>query len=244
MVRIIAIVRARNEARHIGLHCKHHDFADKILVADGGSEDNTIEIAEQFPNVTVRDFPIVDILPGGYKRNPDYKHINFLIAWAEEEGADWIVMDDCDTNPNYLLREEAREIMEHAEHPYVLAVQIALWGKTQYFPKLSKPGGGDWQGGIWAWKAEKKLRTYGDPPHFMFKSIVESDANVMVDFSKEPHVDLFPPYCRIHAVWENKELVGSHIEMYRESNLIAGMQPPEAWAGSPALLDEWIRYGE
>ena len=243
MARIIAVVRARNEARHIALHCEQHDFADKILVADGGSTDNTVEIAKQFPNVEVRDFGETVTLQGGHVRNPDYKHINFLIRWAEEEGADWILMDDCDTNPNYLLREDARIIMEQAEHPYILAVQVALWGKDHYFQKLSKPGGGDWQGGIWAWRAEKMLRTYGDPPHFMFKTLL-NDSQEMVDFEKVAHIDVFPPYCRIHAVWEDTDLAEAHFEMYRESGLIAGIQSPISWAGNLSALDEWIRYEE
>ena len=66
----------------------------------------TIEIAEQFPNVKVRAFEEIIPLEDGYSRNPDWKHLNFLFEWAEEEGADWIVLDDCDTFPNYLLRRD------------------------------------------------------------------------------------------------------------------------------------------
>lgn len=240
MAKIIAIVRTRDEERHIALHCEQHDFADQILVADGGSIDNTIEIAKKFPNVTVREFKEEITLPGGYHRNPDYKHINFLIRWAEEEGADWILMDDCDTNPNYLLRDEARMIMEQAEHPYLLAVQIFLWGTDKYFPDLSKPGG-EWQGGIWAWKAERMLRTYGDPPHFMFRTLLDGGSQTMIDFDKSDRVSVYPPYCRIHAVWEDLDRVAEHIKMYRDSQLIAGMHKPTTFGGKLSDLEEWIR---
>ena len=151
MARIISIVRARNEEEHIAMYCKHHDFADLILLADGGSVDDTIKIAKEFPNVKIRMFLPFVKLAEGHVRNPDWQHINFLIEWAEEEKADWIVMDDCDTNPNYLLRDEARMIIEQAERPYIKVVQIHLWGKDQYFPQLACPGDGNrWQPGIWA----------------------------------------------------------------------------------------------
>ena len=243
MVRIISIVRARNEERHIALHCKHHDFADLILLADGGSTDDTIKIAKEFPNVQVRAFLPFDKLAGGHVRNPDWKHINFLIEWAEEEKADWIVMDDCDTNPNYLLRKEARIIMEQAEHPYIKAVQIHLWGKDQYFPNLARPGD-RWRAGIWAWKAEMKLRTYGDPPHFMFKSLLRGEADKMIDFDKEANVEVLPPHCRIHTVWEDKERAEAHVQMYRDSGLIPRMAPLTDLGGPAKELEPWMKYGE
>ena len=243
MARIISIVRARNEEIHIARHCEHHDFADLILLADGGSEDDTVQIAKQYPNVKISPFLEVMKLDSGYVRNPDWKHINFLIEWAEEEGADWIVMDDCDTNPNYLLRDEARQIIEEAEHPYIKAVQIHLWGKDHYFPQLACPNG-EWHGGIWAWKAEMKLRTYGEPPHFMFKSLLNGPGDVMVDFDKVPAIDLQPPYCRIHTVWEDKERAAAHVTMYRNSGLIKGMTDISAFAGNPAGLEPWMKYGE
>ncbi len=244
MSKIIAIVRTRNEEKNIARYCRQHDFADEILVADGGSTDKTIEIAKQFANVKVRAFDEEIKLENNYTRNPDWKHINFLIEWAEEEGADWIVMDDCDTNPNYLLYSDARTIMEESLAPYVNAVQIHLWGEKQYFPALAQPDGGGWRGGIWAWRADKKLRAYGEPPHFMFKSLLNGDADIMVDFDKEPSVDLLPSYCRIHAVWEDIKIAREHVEMYRKSGLISNMLDPTAFAGYPLGLEEWMRYGD
>ncbi len=238
MVRIITIVRTRNEEKRIGLFCKQHDFSDLILVADGGSDDDTVKMAKVFKNVIVRRFEKEIKLDGGYVRNPDYEHINFLIEWANEEKADWIVMDDCDTNPNYLLREEAREIMEECPHDYVKAVQIFLWGKTQYFPLLSRSEIiAAWIPSLWAWRASTQMMTFGEPPHYKFKKGGEE-----VDFDEKECFDLLPPYCQIHASWINEEEANKHIEMYKLSGLVPNMLHPKDFGGPSIRRDEWIRY--
>jgi glycosyltransferase involved in cell wall biosynthesis len=245
MVKIISVVRTRNEEEKIALYCRQHDFADLILVGDGGSEDKTIEIAEQFPNVKVRAFTETVELEGGHTRNPDWKHINFLIEWAEEEGADWIQFEDCDTNPNYLLRKDARKIMEQAEHAVIKAVQMFLWENNQYFPDMARPNNARyWQAGVWAWKSELKLRTWGEMPHFHFKSLVYGEEDVMYDFSKEACVDIFPPYCRLHTCWEDPVATKAHAKMYRDSGLITEAYFPTPFAGIPVERDDWIRYEE
>ncbi len=54
---IIAMVRTRNEEMNIGAFCESYQgIADKILVADGGSNDDTVEIALGYPKVKVRNF--------------------------------------------------------------------------------------------------------------------------------------------------------------------------------------------
>lgn len=245
MARIISVVRTRNEEEKIALYCRQHDFADFIFVGDGGSEDKTIEIAEQFPNVKVRAFTETVELEKGHTRNPDWKHINFLIEWAEEEGADWIQFEDCDTNPNYLLRKDARIIMEQAEHPVIKAVQMFLWENNQYFPDMGKPNDArDWQPGVWAWRSELRLRTWGDMPHFHFKSLVYGERDVMYDFSHEACIDVFPPYCRLHTCWEDPVAAKAHAKMYRESGLINAVKFPTEFAGTPVERDDWIRYEE
>ncbi len=242
MTKIVVATRTRNEEENIGLFCRQHDFADLILVADGGSEDNTITIAELFSNVMVRDFTEVVELKGGHTRNPDWKHINFLIEWAEEEGADWIQFEDCDTNPNYLLSRDARMIMEFAEAPVIKAVQMFLWENNQYFPDMGHPNKAPtWQAGIWAWKPELGLRAWGAMPHYHFKN---GKADVMYDFTKEASIDLMPPYCRLHSCWEDPVAAKAHAKMYVESGLIKEVDFPTEFAGIPVEREDWIRYEE
>ena len=239
MARIITIVRTRNEEKRIELFCRQHDFSDLILVADGGSDDDTVKLAKTFKNVIVRKFEKEIELLSGYTRNPDWEHINFLIEWANEEKAEWIVMNDCDTNPNYLLKEDARKSMEESTCPYIRAVQIFLWRDSQYFPSLSRSrGNGAWWPGIWAWKSETQMRVFGEPPHFQFTLGNKKAA----DFNAKDCLDLLPPYCQIHANWINEEETNKHVEMYRSSGLIRGMRHPTDFGGAPVKRDEWMRY--
>ena len=240
MARIITIVRTRNEEKRIEMFCKYHDFSDLILVADGGSEDDTVKLSKKFPKVQVRVFDEMIELGGGYRRNPDWKHLNFLFEWAEEEEADWIVYNDCDTNPNYLLQKEARKIMEESPHPFIRAVQIFLWGEDKYFPALSRNGG--WWPSLWAWKVDTRLRAFGDPPHFQFGSLLEG--RQAMDFNAIPCSDALPPHCQLHASWIDSNAVDKHIKMYRDSGLISGMRHPIDFGGALAKRDEWIRYEE
>ncbi|MCK5346821.1 MAG: hypothetical protein KAR20_25610, partial [Candidatus Heimdallarchaeota archaeon] len=221
---------------------KHHDFADLILLADGGSVDDTIKIAKEFPNVKIRMFLPFVKLAEGHVRNPDWKHINFLIEWAEEEGADWIQFEDCDTNPNYLLARDARMLMEFAEAPVVKAVQMFLWENNQYFPDMGHPNKAPiWQAGIWAWKPELGLRAWGAMPHYHFKN---GEADVMYDFTKEASIDLMPPYCRLHSCWEDPVAAKAHAKMYVDSGLIKEVDFPTEFAGTPIEREDWIRYEE
>ena len=54
--KIVVIVRTRDEKLRIGKFCESYEDADLIIVGDGGSLDNTKEIAEGFDNTLVLDF--------------------------------------------------------------------------------------------------------------------------------------------------------------------------------------------
>ena len=149
--KIIVTVRTRDEAHRIGQFCEAYREADKILVADGGSEDNTIEIAKSYPNVEVRNYTKRVQLDNGLWRNNDSDHANFLFRWAYSLKPDWVIFDDCDIRPNYLLKKFYRRIMETADEETILAVRVYLWGKDKHFPQLSSPLGEEkGQGSLWA----------------------------------------------------------------------------------------------
>jgi hypothetical protein len=151
-VKIVTLVRTLNEEANIAKFCEGYRFSNLILVADGGSTDRTKEIAVGFSNVRVRDFE-QRIEEKGQIRNPEPAHINFLINWALEEGAGWIILDDCDCWPNSLLRAKAREFFRQAEsedRDGILLYRLYMWQGEQYFPKINEPGPA-----LWAWRPDR-----------------------------------------------------------------------------------------
>lgn len=152
-LKIVVITKALNEARHIADFCTGYAWANLILVADGGSDDRTKEIAATFPNVKVRDFEQRIELPDGSFMNPEPAHVNFLIDWAIEEGADWIILEGCDCWPNLLLKRKAREFFRQAQvedKDGIMLYRLYMWQEAQYFPKINEPGPA-----LWAWRPDR-----------------------------------------------------------------------------------------
>jgi hypothetical protein len=118
-----------------------------------------------------------------------------------------------------------------------------LWENNQYFPDMAKPNRAPtWQAGIWAFKSELKIRAYGPMPHYDFKSLLRGEEDIWYDFDKNPHIDIMPPYCCLHACWEDPIAAKKHAKMYVESGLIGAVDFPTEFAGQPAVREEWIRY--
>jgi len=150
-VKIVVVTKVLNEERNIERFCQGYDFADAILVADGGSTDRTVELAQRFDNVQVRDFPLRIEMPddpAGFM-NPEPQHINFVIDWAIEEKADWICLDGADCWPNSRLRLEARTIMEEVIEPMIYVHRLYIWGHDRVFIKLGQ------EQTLWAWRPER-----------------------------------------------------------------------------------------
>ena len=240
-MKIVAIVRTYNETKHIEKFCmSYQNIADVILVADGGSEDNTVSLASLMPKTKVRKYEERVMLENGYTRNPDWKHINFLIEWAEEEQADWVIFDDCDVRPNYKLKEDARKMIEEAEHPILRAPYIFMWGTELHFPALSLLSSPTiYEPALWGWKLSVGLRAIGDPPHYIFTE--PKDRTKQVFFDRIPTTTFYAPYARLHFAWENDENTDAHVEYYQKSGLIPGMRHPRDFGGAPALLLDWMK---
>jgi hypothetical protein len=237
-MKIVATVRTFNEAQHIKKFCESYSqFADLILVADGGSTDNTTKLASQYPRVRIRNYNVRVECGQGIWRNPDGPHIQFLVNWAMEEGADWIVHQDCDQRPNKYLKEDVRQVLSQTDKDFLMVTQIFLWGKNHYFPDLSKPEGDNWGQGLWAWRANIGMRIIDRMPHYEFSY----DGENSIDISKTgKNLNLLPPYCFMHYGWETIEKADAHIEYYKASGLIPGMEHPLKFGGSIKELEDWM----
>ena len=155
-MKIVVILRTLNEERNIIRFCRSYADADKILVADGGSHDMTIRLARLFDNVEVRPFDVRHDFRGVIF-NDQPAQLNYLIGWAVDEEADWIVYDDCDCVPTEFLRRDMRAILESAEATSVFAYRLYVWGRDEYLPRMNIAGRG-----LWAWRPDEIPGIRGD----------------------------------------------------------------------------------
>ena len=235
-MKIIATARSRNEERHIIDYCLAYQFADEILIADGGSTDKTVELALQYPKVKVKNYPIQVQLKDGSFRNPDGPHVQFLVDWATAEGGDWIIHQDVDQRPNSFLKRDARSILSTMEKDFLQVTQIFLWDKEFYFPDLSFQGG-SWMQGLWAWRLSTGLKIIDKMPHYEFSL----DGEHSLDINKtNRHLDIQPPYCFMHYGWQTEKETQEHVDYYDRTGLIPGMNRPLQFGGKPKFLENWM----
>jgi len=228
-IKIVVIVRTRDEERRIAQFCESYKDADLIIVGDGGSVDKTVEIARRFKNVEVLHFQGRTQMKKDHWRNNDSYHCNWLIEKAKMRHADWIIMDDCDCRPNYLLKQDYRRILKRTECDYVMAVRLYLWGLDQHFPLMAKPGKErKWEASLWAWRGNQDFWTVDLPPAFNFRIGELTVRDLRNDAST---LELFPPYCLLHYSWDDPRRVDNKVRIYRESGLIPGQRHPLDFGG-------------
>jgi len=239
-MKIVSTCRSLNEERHIEKFCwAYQDIADLILVADGGSTDNTVLLAESMPKTKVRKYDVKVECKNGIWRNPDGPHIQFLIDWAVEEGADFIIFQDTDMRPNKYLKEQARDLfkqMDEKDKDFLMITQIFRWENNLYFPNLSNFGG-SWAQGLWAWRASIGIKMIDKMPHFEFSY----DGSTPIYFDKTGR-DLVvqPPPCFLHFGWEDLDKTNAHVDYYRNSGLIPGMTHPLQIGGTLKPIEDWM----
>ena len=239
-MKVFACCRALNESKHIEKFCQSYQtIADTILVADGGSTDNTVLLAESVPKTKVINYDVKVECRNGICRNPDGPHIQFLVDTARDMGADWIIFQDTDMRPNKYLKECGRELfsyMDEENKDFLLLTQVFLWQNDWYFPTMSKQGN-RWMQGLWAWRANINLKIINKMPHFEFSY----DGQHSIDINKTGRqLAIQPPSCYLHYGWESKEMTDEHVEYYRTSGLIPGMAHPLNIGGRQEYKEEWM----
>lgn len=233
---VIVVARTRNEEKNIERFCLNYQWADQILIADGGSEDATVEIARSMPKTKVRHFRERIQMKNGLWRNPQGAHLNFMARWAEEEGADWIIHDDSDCFPNYKIKQDARQIFKETEFDFVYAVRLYLWSENTHFPKMAQPAKrGQWEPSMYAWRADINLQFEDTDMAFTWKPKVKDP---------EKRVNLLPPYCLLHVTWVDKDRLNRKLEFYDKSGQIPNINHPLDYAGTIQPLPFWARENE
>jgi len=240
-MKIVAAARTRDEAKNIETFCwsylsGENPIADEVLIADGGSLDETIAIASQLPGVKVRTFGERVMGKGGLWRNPHGRHINFLIDWAKEERADWIIFDDADCFPNAILRTIGRTAIEQSIWPFFYVCRIYIMGTEYWCPAMTKlrPEPNPWEPSMWAWKLDTGLRA------------LESDSwRHEFPLNKLPsehcRTALYPPCALLHYAWKSEDVIRKKLAFYRQSGEITDMLHPRDFAGKLAKLEDWMR---
>lgn len=229
-MKIVTIVRTRNEERNIARFCRAYSFSDSILIADGGSDDKTIAIARTFPNVEVRHYTEKVFGQNDIWRNPEGRHINFLIDWAKEVGSDWTIFDDCDSFPVIGLQKIARTLFEGIDKTNKIGIRahhIYMYGKDMWFPQMNKN-----IGFIWAWRTRCKIHADNK----------EDWGIIYLDFPV--HDECFPveyPYALLHDYCPDVETVERKLNFYNGSGKMSHTVHPLDICGELAPLEFWMK---
>jgi len=227
-LKIFVTCRTRNEEANIARFCDGYSWADRILIADGGSEDKTVEIAESYQKVTVRPFHKRVYGKNNLWRNPHGEHMNFIWKWAMQDGADWIVFDDCDCIPTRILREEARGTFALADQLGCKSIwihRLYLYKEDKYFPDMNKPGQT-----VWAWKRTSPVWANESDPW-------RHEIRVKADPSDGFYLER--PYCLLHKFAPDEETIQRKKNFYVMSGQHPSMQHPLKFGGRLESLPKW-----
>lgn len=223
---IVVAARCYNEQKNIQRFLLGYDWADTIVVSDGGSTDNSVSMLQQHPKVRLIHFNQQETVDG-QTWNPDAPHMNFVLDVAKELQPNWLIFDDMDDVPNYLLRENARHVLENTQASQVNAFRLYLWGNTgQYFPYMNRNFDSKYTS-LWAWQ----------PNEIDIHADLDVRHGTLVGLSKDPF-NLQTPYCLLHKSW-HPDTIQAKMERYNKLGL--PMNHPLTFAGNLEKLPLWAK---
>lgn len=225
-MKIVVAVRCYNNLRFAERFLRGYDFADEIVISDGGSTDGSVEFLEGKSKVHLLHFDQYEE-KFGRRWNPDNPHMEFVLNYAKSLDPDWLIFDDFDCVPNKYLRDYARDMFEaviRREHKQVNVFRLYLWNSDQYFPFMNRSFDPAYTS-LWAWR----------PKEIDIHANLEKRHGTLVGLASDPY-KLEIPMCLLHKSWDN-ETINEKIDNYTTFGIEFGH--PFTFAGEPKLLPGW-----
>lgn len=225
-MKIVVAVRCYNEERHIKRFLRQYDFADQIVVSDGGSTDDSVSILKKHEGdkVKVIHYAHQETIEG-HTWNEDSGHMNYVLDAGKALNPDWLIFDDMDCNPNRFLRDNARALLADIQLPQVNVFRLYLWGDTgKFFPKMNDDFNLLYTS-LWAW----------NPKVLDIRADVNIRHGTLIGLHPEPY-NIRPPACLLHRSWY-PETIDKKIERYNALGL--PMNHPFEFAGELKELPAW-----
>lgn len=229
-MKIVLALNVLNEEKNIArILSAYNGWVDKTIIVDGGSTDKTIEIANGFDGVHIMHYPAYGTALDGSMLNNITEQVKYLIDWADDLNADWIVYDDCDCVPNYLLREQGKYHIENSTFTTIFVPRLYIYGQDKYFPNMTMDINGKYIPSLWAWNASYALEFEDSLRHLTIKNL-----------PNHARTEIYPPYCLLHYFAPDEETIQRKMEMQRK---LVGhdVQHPLQFGGKLEDLPEWAR---
>lgn len=218
--KIVVLVRTLNEDQNIDRFCQSYRWADEIIIADGGSEDDTVSKARTYSNTYVYHFPDKLASMKG-TINPRGKHINFLIDRGIEHKADYLIFDDCDCVPSLELQRYGRAILETVEDGMVFVNRMFVLGQAEWFPKMTS------EQSLWAWKSDVHIKAD------------ETSYTISMDIPKVNTLRLEYPMALLHYFYPDEETLQRKKAQYVQTGEVLEDYSPRDQFGVIEPLPEW-----
>ena len=225
-MKIVVIARTLNEEINVDRFCNCYQWADKILIADGGSSDDTVSKSRKWNKVVVQDFSVRVTLSDGFFYNPRGEHVNFLIDWAKDEQADWIIFDDIDCVPSLDLQLHARNLIDSLCESYIFAYLMFVLGQDKWFPNMNRAGQS-----LWAWQP-KYNDVYAKEDSNTLSMIIPQNSIVMLEH----------PYALLHYFYPDEQTLQRKKAQYVQTGEVNETYNPMTQFGPIEQLPSWAYW--